>query len=65
MTPEWAGRLRLAMRLGLGPEPFWRLSLAEWRALTAAPDLPVLGRDALEAMIASHPDGIKDDRHDR
>jgi hypothetical protein len=34
---NWADALRLALRLGLAPEVFWRLSLAEWRALTEAP----------------------------
>jgi uncharacterized phage protein (TIGR02216 family) len=50
--------LRLGvLRLGLSPDEFWRLSLAEWRALTAAPpqDLP-LSRPDLEALLALYPD---------
>ena len=34
MTP-WDEMLRTAARLGVGPEGFWRLSLREWRMLTA------------------------------
>jgi uncharacterized phage protein (TIGR02216 family) len=41
---------------GHPPEAFWRLSLAEWRALTEAPAAPVLNRAALDALIARFPD---------
>lgn len=61
MTAEWAGRLRLAMRMGLAPEAFWRLSMAEWRALMEAPAQAALGRAGLEALIAAHPDGVEHD----
>ena len=57
MTPAWRDALRLAvLRLGLAPEAFWRLSLAEWRALTEVPAAPALGRAALDALIARFPD---------
>jgi len=54
---HWRAALRLAaLRLALPPEAFWRLSLAEWRALTEVPAAPVLTRDALAALIARFPD---------
>ena len=54
-TP-WDAVLRAARRLGLAPDAVWRLSLREWRALTA-PDGPApLGRDAFERLRAAHPD---------
>uniref|UniRef100_B0SVY9 Phage tail assembly chaperone n=1 Tax=Caulobacter sp. (strain K31) TaxID=366602 RepID=B0SVY9_CAUSK len=54
---HWRTALRLAsLRLALPPEAFWRLSLAEWRALTEAPVAPVLNRTALDALIARFPD---------
>jgi uncharacterized phage protein (TIGR02216 family) len=52
----WDAALRLAVRLAISPEAFWRLSLREWRALTAAPGAPSLGRPALDALIARFPD---------
>jgi hypothetical protein len=56
VTPAWAERLRLAVSMGVGPEPFWRLSLPEWRALAEAPPTPVLGREGLQALMTAHPD---------
>lgn len=52
----WAEPLRLAARLGVTPEAFWRLSLPEWRALTESPPAPVPSRAALAALIARYPD---------
>jgi uncharacterized phage protein (TIGR02216 family) len=52
----WDEALRLALRLGLTPDPFWRLSLREWRALTEAPATPVLSRAGLTDLIARYPD---------
>lgn len=41
--------------LGLSPEAFWALTLAEWRFL--APDAPAaLSRAGLEALIAQYRD---------
>lgn len=51
---SWAQPLRLAVRLGVPPEAFWRLSLKEWRVLTESP--PVLSRADLSALIARYPD---------
>lgn len=41
---------------GVAPEAFWRLSLAEWRALTASAGAPILQRDELAALCARYPD---------
>lgn len=43
--------------LGLAPDAFWSLTLAEWRAL-APRDAGALGRDGLERLIALYPDEI-------
>lgn len=56
MNDHWRTALGLAARLNIAPEAFWRLSLAEWRALTQVPAAPVLGRAALAALIARFPD---------
>jgi uncharacterized phage protein (TIGR02216 family) len=57
MKPHWRAALRLAaLQLALSPEAFWRLSLAEWRALAETPAGAVLGRAALDALIARFPD---------
>ncbi|PIB90948.1 phage tail assembly chaperone [Caulobacter sp. FWC2] len=53
---SWGEPLRLAVRLGVAPEAFWRLSLVEWRALTEAPASPVLTRTGLKDLIARYPD---------
>jgi uncharacterized phage protein (TIGR02216 family) len=56
-TP-WAAMLRTAAALGVRPEAFWRLSLAEWRMLTeAAPGAALMGRGELERLMAAWPDG--------
>jgi uncharacterized phage protein (TIGR02216 family) len=56
----WPGLLRLAvLELGLTPEAFWRLSLAEWRALTAFPDQDLgLSRSQFDALSALYPDEV-------
>ncbi len=49
--------LRLAATgFGIPPRDFWRLSLAEWRALTADDGPQPLGRTGLEALLREHPD---------
>lgn len=54
----WAAALNFAVReLGMPPEAFWRLSVAEWRMLTGA--TTALGRDELTALMARFPDGAK------
>jgi uncharacterized phage protein (TIGR02216 family) len=58
MSPAWAQRLCFAMRrFGLGPEEFWALTLAEWRAISAPePGSPPISRVDLDALLAAHPD---------
>ncbi len=56
MSP-WPAMLRLAaMRFAIAPDAFWRLSLAEWRALTAEPAPAALTRAAFEALASRFPD---------
>lgn len=56
----WPSLLRLAvLELGLTPEAFWRLSLAEWRALTTPPDQDHgLTRSQFDALSALYPDEV-------
>ena len=47
----------MAVRLGVQPEGFWRLSLKEWRMLTARPEaLLPMGRGVFEQMAERWPD---------
>ncbi|WP_292028200.1 phage tail assembly chaperone [Brevundimonas sp. UBA2416] len=56
MTP-WGEMIRTGARLGLAPEGFWRLSLREWRMLTARPEGPApMRRDDLMRMVEAWPD---------
>jgi len=55
-TP-WSGMLQTAVRMGVAPEAFWRLSLREWRLLTtAAPTAAPMGRTELERLAEIWPD---------
>lgn len=57
MTTPWADLLRLAaLRFRIPPEAFWRLSLAEWRALTAEGAAPALDRAGFNVLARAHPD---------
>lgn len=50
--------LRLAVeRFGVKPDGFWRLSLREWRMLTASAEPVAMRRDDLERLAARWPDG--------
>lgn len=44
-----------ALGLGIAPAQFWRLSVAEWRALLA-PRRAGLARDNFEALMRRFPD---------
>jgi uncharacterized phage protein (TIGR02216 family) len=57
-TP-WAAMLATALRLGLPPHRFWRLSLREWRAFVASP-ADRLTRDAFNTLAERFPDGYHD-----
>jgi uncharacterized phage protein (TIGR02216 family) len=49
--------LRTAVALGVSPEAFWRLSLKEWRMLTAVAGKAVpMGRAEVEALMQAWPD---------
>jgi uncharacterized phage protein (TIGR02216 family) len=56
-TP-WRALLRTALRLGISPEVFWRLSLKEWRAFSAS-NAESLSRAAFETLTARFPDEVK------
>ena len=58
MRTPWDVMLRTALTLGLRPEGFWRLSLKEWRMLTAASESQQpMGRGDLERLREAWPDG--------
>lgn len=57
MKTPWGGMLRTAAALGIAPEAFWRLSLSEWRMLTAGPSSAApIGRSEFERMAEAWPD---------
>jgi len=57
MTVDWGDMLRLAARVGIPPVAFWRLSLKEWRMLTASPAVAgPMGRAAFERLREAWPD---------
>jgi hypothetical protein len=61
MKPEhWRAWLRGASAMGLQPREFWRLSFAEWRALTEAPRAQMLSRAELDALSTRFPDIMHD-----
>ncbi|MFT4954344.1 MAG: putative phage protein (TIGR02216 family) [Brevundimonas sp.] len=54
----WAPMLRAALAMGIPPGAFWRLSLKEWRMLTAVERGPApMGRGRLDELMARWPDG--------
>lgn len=54
---DWGAMVRLALSLGIEPERFWRLSLREWRMLTARTSGPApMQRGELERMAEAWPD---------
>ncbi|MFN7055842.1 phage tail assembly chaperone [Hyphomonas sp.] len=54
MMLPWNEMLRSALAAGVSPEAFWRLSLREWRWMTAGP--PALARTALNQLMREFPD---------
>lgn len=54
----WGALLAAAARIGVTPEAFWRLSLAEWRLMAAeGARAPVaMARAELDALAARFPD---------
>ena len=57
-TP-WGALLVFGARVGVQPSAFWRLSLREWRALTATAQDETLTRGALDALAAQFPDEVR------
>ena len=52
----WGAMWRAALRAGVGPGEFWRLSVREWRWLAGASGDGMSGA-RLEALMAAFPDG--------
>ena len=51
----WAAMWRAALRAGVGPGEFWRLSVREWRWLAGAGE-GVMSGDRLEGLMRDFPD---------
>ena len=54
-TP-WPTLIDAARRLGVAPAQFWRLSLAEWRALAAPNAEGPMTRAAFDVLSRRYPD---------
>lgn len=54
-TP-WRKMLAQAVLMGMAPREFWRLSLAEWRALVAPIEGSALRRAEFDALTRLYPD---------
>lgn len=59
MREPWRTWLARAMALGLAPAAFWRLSVAEWRALAGDAAAHLLDRAGFEALAAQFPDDTR------
>lgn len=56
MTP-WGPWMRFGMGvLRLSPREFWAMSLTEWRAILAAHEPPLMGREEMVTLMQEHPD---------
>lgn len=51
----WAEMMRTAISMGVAPDVFWRLSLAEWRWLTGSAERG-FERTTLEGLMMIYPD---------
>jgi uncharacterized phage protein (TIGR02216 family) len=54
-TP-WSGLMAAAVRLGLSPEAFWRVSVREWRLIVGGAGGAGMGRHELERLAMMFPD---------
>jgi uncharacterized phage protein (TIGR02216 family) len=54
-TP-WRAWLSDAVQMGLPPTVFWRLSVLEWRQLSARENAQPLDRAALRTLMTTYPD---------
>lgn len=52
----WSAMIQAAARAGIPVEAFWRLSVREWRLLTARPDSPAMTRERLAQLCGRWPD---------
>ncbi|MEC9250222.1 MAG: phage tail assembly chaperone [Pseudomonadota bacterium] len=52
--PGWSQALRQAAAMGIAPAAFWRLSLREWRALTAPANRTPLRRSEFLDLLRQH-----------
>ncbi len=52
----WSDWLYAAMRLGVTPADFWRLSVAEWLAITGMKQRGDFARADLTRLMAQFPD---------
>lgn len=53
-VPGWSQALRQAAAMGIAPAAFWRLSLREWRALTAPANRAPLRRSEFLDLLRQH-----------
>ena len=58
----WDAMWRAALRAGVGPGDFWRLSVREWRWLAGAGEASMRG-DRLEELMGRFPDARPVDPH--
>ncbi|CAN5321331.1 phage tail assembly chaperone [soil metagenome] len=56
MTTPWGAMLSDALRMGIGPEAFWRLSVREWRMLTEPQRAASMDRTVFERLASEWPD---------
>lgn len=52
----WRRWLHIALRLGVPPHEFWRLSVIEWRAILKAADTAALSHADLARLMGAFPD---------
>ena len=55
---KWGEMMRLAVRLGVTPERFWRLSMREWRWLAGPGEAAAMTGAELERLVERWPDGV-------
>lgn len=55
----WLSWLHIALRLGVPPHRFWRLSVVEWRAILNAADGAALSHADLARLMGAFPDKEK------
>lgn len=56
----WRRWLHIALRLGVTPHEFWRLSVFEWLALLSGENSTALSRADLAQLMGAFPDKEND-----